>query len=144
MKKIGIIMMFVASMAFVSCKSTQTAATPGAQEGIKCAKALTQLNKSRKANGTISLTNTADLANMLVIFNSYTDLRNHKEDDIYKGQFISGLVRGGFSEVNALSIVNTLLGSNAFANINTANLAQKAETVTTIIQLLSLINSNNQ
>lgn len=143
MKKIGIIMMFVASMACFSCSSLQTASTPGAQQGINCAKALTQLNTSRKTNGNISLTNTADLANMLVVYNSYSDLRTHKEDDTYKGQFISGLVRGGLSQTSAQTVVNTLLSSSAFANINTANLSQKAETVTTIIQLLSTIYSAN-
>lgn|SRR5574344_1851747 len=141
MKKFSIIMMFVAAVAFTSCStlSSVTATTAGT-DGSNCAKALVGLYNSKKATGTVSITNTTDLSNMLVLINSYNQLRSHKDDATYKTQFTTGMVNGGsglITTANATSIMTKLLNSTGLSNVNAANIASKAETVAAILTLLN-------
>ena len=142
MKKIGIIMMFVAMFGATSCGSLSGASnTAAATSGAACAQALLALNKSKKA-GTLAITNPADLSNILLVINAYNGLRSNKEDASYKKSFTTGMVTGSAGTINAgtaLNITNSLLNSAGLEGVNSANIAQKAQTVSTIIQLLTLL-----
>mgnify|MGYP003314418825 CR=1 FL=1 len=145
MKKIAsILMAFVMCAMVSSCGSTGNLAasdTAAKTAGISCAQALTALNSNYKANGTISLSNTADLSNMLIVATSYSQLRQNKGNSSYKQSFTNGMISGSnlITAVNATSIVNTLLNCTGLNNVNASNIQQKAETVGTIITLLNAL-----
>lgn len=143
MKKLGIILMFFAATAFVSCSALKGAAsTTAGSDGSKCAQALVGLYNSKKANGTISITNANDLANMLVVINSYNQLKANQGNETYKSQFTSGLIAGGTPIINtnnATTILNNMISSTGLNNVNASNIAQKAETVGAIITLLNAL-----
>lgn len=143
MKKFSIIMMFVALFATTSC-GTLTSATDAtaAAAGATCGKALLSLNNSKKA-GTLSITNPTDLSNMLVVINAYNGLKANKENATYKKSFTTGMVTGGSGVITtsmATNITNSLLNATGLDGVNTTNIAQKAQTVSTIIQLLGALN----
>lgn len=142
MKKFGIIMMFVAMFASTSCSSL-TGATDSAAvtSGAACGRALIALNNSKKA-GTLAITNPTDLSNMLIVINAYNGLKTNKENANYKKSFTTGMVTGGNNLINqatATTITNSLLNATGLDGVNTNNIAQKAQTVGTIVQLLGAL-----
>lgn len=109
--------------------------------GSSCAQALTGLNSSRTANGTISLTNTNDLANMLTVCTAYSQLRNNKEDASYKTSFTNGLIAGSniINASNATALMNGLLSATGLEGVNAQNISAKIQTVSTILTLLNAL-----
>lgn len=142
MKKFGIIMMFVAMFASTSCSSlTGATDTAAVTSGAACGRALIALNNSKKA-GTLAITNPTDLSNMLIVINAYNGLKTNKENANYKKSFTTGMVTGGNNLINqatATTITNSLLNATGLDGVNTNNIAQKAQTVGTIIQLLGAL-----
>lgn len=142
MKKFGIIMMFVAMFASTSCSSlTGATDTAAVTSGAACGRALIALNNSKKA-GTLAITNPTDLSNMLIVINAYNGLKTNKENANYKKSFTTGMVTGGNNLINqatASTITNSLLNATGLDGVNTNNIAQKAQTVGTIIQLLGAL-----
>lgn len=142
MKKFGIIMMFVAMFATTSCSSlTGATDTAAVTSGAACGRALIALNNSKKA-GTLAITNPTDLSNMLIVINAYNGLKTNKENANYKKSFTTGMVTGGNNLINqatATTITNGLLNATGLDGVNTNNIAQKAQTVGTIIQLLGAL-----
>lgn len=125
MKKLGIVMMFVALLAIPSC-STLSGATDTAAiaSGTTCARALLALRASHKA-GTLSVTNLSDISNMLVVANAYKQLRANKDNANYKKSFSSGMVAGGSGVItnsNVATIVNLLMNANGLANVTSDNI----------------------
>lgn len=143
MKKFGIIMMFVAMLGATSCSSLTSATDAIAvAAGATCGKALVSLNNSKKA-GTLSITNPTDLSNMLVVINAYNGLKANKENASYKRSFTTGMVTGGSGVITtamATNLTNSLLNATGLDGVNTSNIAQKAQTVGTILQLLNALN----
>ncbi len=143
MKKIGILLMFFATMAVSSCSILSNAArTSAGATGSATAKALVSLYNSRQTNGNISITNSYDLSNILTVINGAQALRTNQADLQFKTNFITGLVSGGsgmITNTSANNIVSNLLSSTAFANVNASNITQKVETVTAIISLLNML-----
>lgn len=142
MKKFGIIMMFVAMFATTSCSSlTGATDTAAVTSGAACGRALIALNNSKKA-GTLAITNPTDLSNMLIVINAYNGLKTNKENANYKKSFTTGMVTGGNNLINqatATTITNNLLNATGLDGVNTNNIAQKAQTVGTIMQLLGAL-----
>ena len=142
MKKFGIIMMFVAMFATTSCSSlTGATDTAAVTSGAACGRALIALNNSKKA-GTLAITNPTDLSNMLIVINAYNGLKTNKENANYKKSFTTGMVTGGNNLINqatATTITNSLLNATGLDGVNTNNIAQKVQTVGTIIQLLGAL-----
>lgn len=142
MKKISLIIMFVATFAMSSCglmgSATNTAAV---SSGAACGKALIALNNSKKA-GTLAITNPNDLSNMIVVIGAYNSLKANKNDASYKKAFATGMVTGGSGSITtamANNLTNSLLNSAGLDGVTTSNIQQKAQTVSTIIQLLALL-----
>lgn len=142
MKKFGIIMMFAALLGFTSCGALGAATdSTAAASGLACGKALIALNSSKKA-GTLAITNPTDLSNMLVVISAYNGLKTNKDNSAYKKSFASGMVTGGnglITTANATAITNSLLNATGLDGVNTSNIAQKAQTVSTILQLLAAL-----
>ena len=143
MKKFGIIMMFVALIGATSCSSLVSATdATAAASGATCGKALLALNNSKKA-GTLSITNATDLSNMLVVITAYNGLKANKENSTYKKSFAAGMVTGGNGVITtsmATNLTNSLLNATGLDGVNTSNIAQKAQTLGTILQLLGALN----
>ena len=144
MKKFGIIMMFVAAVAFTSCSTLgggQTSAA--AKSGSQASKALIGLYNSTKANGTIAITNPTDMANIVSLLSSYNELKSHKDDANYKTEFAKGMASVGGSLIttaNATSLMNSMLNATGLSsNFNAANLSEKMQTVQAIITLVQLL-----
>lgn len=135
-------MMFVAMFASTSCSSlTGATDTAAVTSGAACGRALIALNNSKKA-GTLAITNPTDLSNMLIVINAYNGLKTNKENANYKKSFTTGMVTGGNNLINqatATTITNNLLNATGLDGVNTNNIAQKAQTVGTIIQLLGAL-----
>lgn len=135
-------MMFVAMFATTSCSSlTGATDTAAVTSGAACGRALIALNNSKKA-GTLAITNPTDLSNMLIVINAYNGLKTNKENANYKKSFTTGMVTGGNNLINqatATTITNSLLNATGLDGVNTNNIAQKAQTVGTIIQLLGAL-----
>ncbi|MBR6417618.1 MAG: hypothetical protein IKS36_02295 [Bacteroidales bacterium] len=143
MKKISLIMMFVATLAMTSCglmgSATNTAAV---SSGAACGQALIALNNSKKA-GTLAITNPTDLSNIIVVIGAYNGLKANKADATYKKAFAAGMVTGGTGNITttmANNLTNGLLNATGLDGVNTSNIQQKAQTVGTIIQLLGMLN----
>ena len=144
MKKFAIISLFVALAGVIGCSTASSVASNSAAlaSGTGCAQALLALNKSKQTNGTVQLSNPTDLSNMLVVATAYSGLKNNRTDAQYKKSFTQGLIAGGGSIItsaNAASVTNALLNATGLDGVNTANIAQKAQTVSTIIMLLNAL-----
>lgn len=142
MKKFSLVMMFVATFAMISCGVTGGATnTTAAASGAACGQALIALNKSKKA-GTLAITNPNDLSNMIVVITAYNGLKSSNGDARYKKSFVSGLVTGGaglISAATATNITNNLLNATGLDGVTASNIKQKAQTVSSIIQILTLL-----
>ena len=147
MKKIGMLLMLVASMAFTSCSMLggTTATSPAATAGSNCSRALVGLYNSKQANGTIAITNPTDLANIMTLLTSYNELKSHKDDATYKTQFATGMATQGgglINTSNATSLMNTMLNTTGISsNFNTASMNEKLQTVQTILTLVNMLKS---
>lgn len=145
MKKIAILLMCVATMAMTGCSSLQKAAssnTAASTAGASCGKALVALYNSYKTTGKLDLTSGNNLSNALVVVTSYSQLKENKDNETYKNAFRSGLITSGspyISTSNASGVLSTLLNSTGLAGVNASNIAQKAETVSTIVTLLNAL-----
>ena len=142
MKKFSLIMMFVATFAMTSCGvmggATNTAAV---SSGAACGQALISLNNSKKA-GTLAITNPTDLSNMLIVIGAYNGLKANKADPNYKKSFTSGMVTGGTGVITsamATNVTNSLLNATGLDGVTASNIQQKAQTVSSIIQILTLL-----
>lgn len=142
MKKLGIVMMFVALLAIPSC-STLSGATDTAAiaSGTTCARALLALRASHKA-GTLSVTNLSDISNMLVVANAYKQLRTNKDNANYKKSFSSGMVAGGsgiITNSNVATIVNLLMNANGLANVTSDNINTGNTATTTTHSIVPIV-----
>lgn len=131
-------------MMTTSCSSLSglTSNTAAVTAGAACSNALVSLRASHKA-GTLSVTNLTDLSNMLIVVNSYNNLKANKENASYKKSFVTGMVTGGngiINATNANTIMNNLLNSTGLDGVNSNNIANKVQTVSTIVQLLGALN----
>ena len=143
MKKFSLVLMFVAMFAAMSCGSMgSTTNTAAVASGTTCGQALIALNNSKKA-GTLAITNPTDLSNILVVITAYNGLKANKSDSGYKKAFGSGLVTGGAGVITAAMATNlttNLLNATGLDGVTASNIQQKAQTVVTIVQLLSILN----
>jgi len=145
MKKIGLLMIMFATLAFTSCGilGNSTPTSSAAIAGNNASKALIALYNSNRANGTISITNPVDLANIATLVSSYSELKSHKEDSAYKNEFTTGMISAGGSLINtsnATSIVNAMLNSTGInTDFSKVNLSEKMQTVTAIISLINML-----
>ena len=147
MKKISIIMMFVALFATTSCSSlTGASDTAAMTTGTTCARALIALRASHKA-GTLSITNLSDLSNMLVVDNAYNSLKTNKANSNYKKSFSTGMVAGGsgiITNSNVATIVNLLLNANGLANVNSNNISTGSNSTTVTNSIVPMIECMKQ
>ncbi|MBP5540962.1 MAG: hypothetical protein J6X88_04850 [Bacteroidales bacterium] len=145
MKRLSIIILCFATMAFASCGTTGGASSESAAKtsGRNTANALLSLYNSYRANGTISLSNTADLTSTLVVATGYTNLRSNKGNPDYRKAFAAGMVSAGtnlITSANVENVINTMNGLTGL-NVNAATISNSVGTATAIIQLLQALST---
>jgi hypothetical protein len=148
MKKLSIIMMCVATLAFTSCGSTfgtSTGSTSSVAKdnGRAAGASIISLYNSYRSTGTVNLGNPADLTAALSLATAYTNYRNNQADANYKKAFASGMVAAGAGLIttkNVTSIINTMNNLTGL-NVNASTITNSVGTATAIIQLLQALGS---
>ena len=145
MKRLGILLMCIATLAMTSCSSIQSAAssnTVANASGKSCGVAVQSLYKAYKSSGTIDLTNTNNLNNALALATAYTNLKQNSGNSNYRKAFTTGLIAssaGLITSSNAATFVDKMLATAGLSNINTQNIAQTAATASAIVTLLNTL-----
>lgn len=145
MKRLSIIMMCFATMAFASCNLTNHSTSESAAKasGRNTANALLSLYNSYRTKGTISLSDPNDLASTLVVASGYTNMRSSKGDPTYRKAFAAGMVSAGTSLItssNVENVINTMNGLTGL-NVNAATISSSVNTASAVIQLLQALGS---
>ena len=143
MKRLSIIMMCIASMAFASCGSLSGTSVESSAKtsGRNTASALITLYNSYRNTGTISLSNPTDLTAALMVATGYTNMRTYWSDDSYKKAFAAGMVSAGsglITTANVNQIINTM-NSLTGLNVNAATVSNNVGTATALLQLLKAL-----
>ena len=124
MKRLSIIFIAVATMAFASCGILGGASSSSAAQstGQTCGAAMLGLYQAYQSTGTIDLTNANNLANALALAACYSQIKQNKDNDAYKSAFGNGLIlssAGLITSQNSNDFITALLSANALANMNT-------------------------
>ena len=145
MKRLSILLMSIAMLAFASCSTLNNIASSGsaaALSGQLCAVATNALYKTYKSTGKIELTNASNVSNILTVVTSYNQLKAHKGDSAYHKAFAEGAVAAGtgvITSANAETFTNTLLNASGLSGVTASNIQQKVQTTATIISLFSAL-----
>lgn len=145
MKRLSILMMSIAMLAFTSCSTLQNVASSGSAatlSGQQCAVATNSLYKTYKSTGKIELANATNVTNILTVITSYKQLKANKGDSAYRKAFASGAVAAGtglITAANAETFTNTLLNASGLDGVTAANIQQKTQTAATIISLFNAL-----
>lgn len=148
MKRLSIIMLCLATLAFASCSmlggastSSSTDTSSAKTSGKNTATALVGLYGSYKANKTINLSNASDIANALILAKGYTAYRTNQADPDYKKAFAAGMVASGAGLITNLNVDNVLstMCNLSGLNVNAANITNSVNTASSIVQLLGVL-----
>ena len=145
MKRLGLLLVCVATLAMTSCTVFQSAAGSNSvaqTTGKACGTAVQGLYSSYKSTGKIDLTVGNNLANALALATAYTELQQNKGNTAYRNAFISGLIAssaGLITTSNAGAFVDKLMASVGLSNITADKVTQTATTVATIVALLNML-----
>ena len=146
MKRLSILFLALATLVLTSCSAITAAAgsnTVAQATGQSCGTAMQGLYKSYKKTGTIDLTNSTNLQNALAVATAYTNLKQNKDNSNYRKSFTSGLIAssaGLITSTNATAFVDQLLASAGLNNVNSQNIAQTASTAMAIMTLINALN----
>lgn len=137
--------MCFAVLGFVSCgTATNLASSDAAAQaaGLSCGQATASLYSVYKSTGKVDLTNSTNLSNALILATSYSQLKENKGNQAYRKAFTTGMVNAGTNIFTNSGLANTfvdkLLATSGLENVNSSNIANKAQT---IIAIMSLINA---
>lgn len=148
MKRLSIIVLCFATMVLASCGtfSGNSSESAAKTSGRNTANAILSLYNSYRANGTVSLANSADLTSTLVLATGYTNLRNNQQDPNYRKAFAAGMVSAGTSLItssNVEYVINTM-NSLTGLNVNPQTISNSVGTATAVIQLLQALNTSGK
>ncbi len=136
MKRLSIILVCFATLAFGSCGILNSAASSNSAAtamGQTCGSAILGLYNSYKATGTVNLTTGNNLAHALALATCYTQIKENKNNSAYRKAFANGLIMssaGLITNANANSFINALLMANGLANVSTNNTTQQNQQAT--------------
>lgn len=139
MKKIIVLALCIVAMT--SCTSLNQAAqsnTAANATGAACGKSLVTLYNNYKSTGNIDLM--SNISDVLTISTAYSQLRENKDNASYKSAFTSGMIASGapfITNMNSTSILSAILNSTGLSGIDSSNIQQKTETVSSIISILN-------
>lgn len=142
MKKLGILMMCFAALAFVSCGSLNNLASSNSvatANGTACGQALIGLYNNYKATKKLDLTNATNITYAMSIVTASVQLKQNAKDSNYRKAFTSGLVLGGAGIItsnNASSITSRIANATGLSSTTRSNISSAAGTLTSILSLL--------
>lgn len=146
MKKLGIILVCIATLAMSSCSLFQSAASSNSAAmtlGQTCGSAVLSLYRSYKATGSLSLATGDNLTNALALATCYTQLSQNKDNSDYRKSFTNGLIlssAGLITNQNSNAFVNALLGTSTLGTLNSSsNTAQINKTTPAVTGLLQTL-----
>jgi hypothetical protein len=137
MKRLSIILVCFATMAFTSCSIFGSAAssnTAAQTMGQTCGSAILGLYNSYKATGSVSLTYGNNLTNALALATCYTQIKANASNSSYRNAFATGLVMssaGLITNQNSNAFINALLMCSGLANVSSSNSTQQNQQATT-------------
>lgn len=136
MKKLGIILVCIATLAMSSCSLFQSAASSNSAAqalGQTCGSAVLGLYQSYKATGTLSLTTGDNLSSALALATCYTQLSQNKDNSDYRKSFANGLIlssAGLITNQNSATFINALLGTPSIGTVTTTSTPVQINKVT--------------
>lgn len=137
MKRLSIILVCFATMAFTSCNILGSAAssnTAAQSMGQTCGNAILGLYNSYKATGSVNLTYGNNLAHALSLATCYTQIKANANNTNYRNAFATGLVMssaGLITDQNSSAFINALLLCNGLASVSSSNTTQQNQQSTT-------------
>ncbi len=149
MKRLSIILVCFATMAFTSCSLFGSAASSDSAArtmGQTCGSAILGLYNSYKATGSVSLTYGNNLANALALATCYTQIKANANNSGYRKAFATGLVissAGLITDQNSSAFINALLMCNGLSTVSSSNSTQQNQqsTVTATNSLFKTLNT---
>ena len=145
MKRLGLLLMCVATLTLTSCNLLSAAAssnTVAQASGQTCGTAVQGLYGAYKSTGTVDLSNPTNLNNALALATAYSNLKQNKDNSDYRKAFTTGLIAssaGLITSANATAFIDQMLATTGLANVNTQNIAQTATTAAAIITILNTV-----
>ena len=145
MKRLGLLFVCFATMAFTSCSIFQSASgsnTVAQASGKACGTAVQGLYSSYKNTGKVDLTAGNNLTYALALATAYTEMQQNKDNQAYRNAFINGLISssaGLITSANAGKFVDKMLASAGLGNITADKVTQTATTVAAIVALLNVL-----
>ena len=145
MKRLGLLLMCVATLTLTSCNLLSAAAssnTVAQASGQTCGTAVQGLYGAYKSTGTVDLSNPTNLNNALALATAYSNLKQNKDNSDYRKAFTTGLIAssaGLITSANATAFIDQMLATTGLANVNTQNIAQTAATAAAIITILNTV-----
>lgn len=145
MKRLSIIAVFFATLAFSSCSILGSSANNSVAQslGQTCGAAALGLYQSYKSTGSISLAEPTNLTNALALATCYTQLSQNKDNSAYRKAFTNGLIlssAGLITNQNAATFVNALLGASTLGKVTSTSSATEVRrtqpAITGLIQTL--------
>lgn len=148
MKRLSIILVCFATMAFSSCgvlNSVTSSNTAATTMGQTCGTAVLGLYNSYKSTGTINLTAGNNLAHAISLATCYTQIKANAGNSSYRTAFATGLVMssaGLITNQNVNAYINALLLCNGLSNVSSSNTTQQNQQAlsTTTTTLFSTLN----
>ena len=137
MKRLSLVLVCFATMAFTSCSLLNSAASSNSAAtamGQTCGNAVLGLYNSYKATGTINLTTGNNLTNALALATCYTQIKANKDNSSYRKAFANGLIMssaGLITNQNVNAFINALLLCNGLSNVSSSNTTQQNQQATT-------------
>ncbi|MCF0206168.1 MAG: hypothetical protein HUK15_01960 [Bacteroidales bacterium] len=139
-------MMLIAVFAISSCNSVSnvmSSDTAAKTMGTTCGASLSNLYKTYKSSGKLSITDSNVLNNVFAISSSTMNLKENAKNSAYRTSYISGLVAGSaglLTETKAANVYNKLVSTNeAISSVNSSSSENKllsaVNAITTILQL---------
>jgi hypothetical protein len=151
MKKLGILTLFIAAIAFVACSTVTNLSNSNSAAkaaGTGCGNVLGNLLTQYKANGKkIDMTNTTTLLNVIELGTYYSTLKANQSDPNYKKEFAAGLVLGSnglISNSKSLQVVNSLLTMNSLGDVSSSTTGTSSTAVNVAAALTGLLVNMNQ
>ena len=146
MKRLGILLMCVATLTLASCSLLQSGAGANAiaqTAGQTCGSAILGLYNAYKSTGKVSLADPANLGYALSLATAYTQIKQNKDNKDYRRAFGNGLIlssAGLITKNNSNAFIDALLAANGLANIsNTSSSSQKTAAEGSIAPILRVL-----
>jgi hypothetical protein len=147
MKRVRVLVFFIATLSFASCSSISKVAssnTVANAEGVACGKVLTTMFNQYKSSGKVDVTNSNTWKNVMELGSYCTALNKNKADTSYKQSFASGLVTGSnglLTTSTATSAVNSLLSISGLSGLTSGTSSTSTTAKNVTAGLTSLFNS---